>query len=182
MPRHLLVPAVLSLISACAGKAEETGAVVCEPGAVSAGTIEATVNGEAWLGTGLQWTPQAAGLQLTSAIGAGDEASPWRLTLVTAAGRFAVEGVAVNGQTPDESLPMDVTLDPEGAEGFALLYPAEGSSFATNAEGGSGRATLHAVDNDDLLGCVELTAAGADGTIELVGGRFRATRLDVQRR
>lgn len=184
MSRRLHPLALLLMTSACAGKADDTGgggAFVCEPGDVGAGTIEAVVDGEPWLGTGVEWTPQAAGLQLTSSIGTGEDASPWRLTLVTAAGRYAVEGVTVDGQTTDESLPLDVALDAAGAEGFAVLYPAAGSTFATNADGGSGRATVQAVEGDDLLGCVSFSAAGADGTVELSAGRFRATRLDIQR-
>lgn len=165
-PLAWMLPLVLM---ACAGKADDSGSLLCEPGAVFPGTIEATVDGTPWVGVDLEWTPAGEGFQLTTAIGVGADASPWRMTLVTYTGLDATDG---------GRFPVEVPLDTTGTEGWALLYPTEGSSFSTK-DGEGGVVIFDAIDGDDLLGCVQFDAASADATIALSGGRFRAVpRID----
>ena len=165
MLRRAHLPLVLAL-AACTDKGADSAGDSCDPGDVADGLIEAEVDGAAWTGAELQWSGTGAGLQLTSALGAGDTASDWRITLVANDSLDAIEA---------GDLPLTLPMDAAGEQAWALLYPAAGDSFSSKA-GAGGAVTFAALDGDALRGCVAFDAAGSGGEASLSGGRFSAVR------
>ncbi len=165
MLRRAHLPLFVAL-AACKDKGADSGAESCDPGSIADGSIEAEIDGAAWSGAELQWSATGPGLQLTSALGAGDAASDWRITLVANEGLDAIEA---------GDLPLTLEMDAAGARAWALLYPAAGDSFSSK-EGAGGAVTFAALEGEALRGCVAFEAAGSGGALSLSGGRFSALR------
>ncbi len=169
MPRPLpllLALPLLLVLAACAGNG--AGAGTCDVGTLDPGTIEATVDGEAWTGGATTWLLAGSSLQVNS-----ESAGGWWLSAVA---QETTAGAALGDAVSAGSWPADVDLPPDGGTGgWVTFYPDSGDSYSTKqADGGS--LTLAGEDGTDLLGCFSFTAAnGAGDEVTVESGVFRAT-------
>lgn len=133
--------------------------------AVDAGTAQATIDGEAWTGSGATWAWAGDSLQLNL-----DRTGDWSMSVVL---QTTTGGATLLDAVDAGTFPIEVSLK-SGEGGFATVYPAEGASFTTNdADGGA--LTVAAVDGDALSACFDFAAAGDDGEVTVADAALLAT-------
>jgi hypothetical protein len=74
------------------------------------------------------------------------------------------------GRRGRRGYPIEVKLSDAGG-GFALAYPASGSTYTSDAGGGS---LVFTEIGAEAVGCVSFEASDGSETVTLSGGAFRA--------
>lgn len=129
------------------------------PSDVVAGTGVAELDGNTWNATDVAWNEAGDGLQITTGI--SDE---WRITLVIQGDGLDADGLG--------------RIDLDGSGGWALVYPADGSSYSSQNGGG----TLDLVTREDTVQvCFDVEASGDDGTVVVDEAYFHASVLELGR-
>lgn len=137
----------------------------CDPSALSAGDIEATINEDIWNGAGASWLPAGDGIQIVSELSEG-----WRITLVANNN----ESSFPVGEALD-ALPLTVSL--AGSDGFALVYPESGGSLTSRDHPEGGTLTLVDIDEGEVLSaCFSFTASGDGRVLRFKDGLLRASK------
>jgi len=126
---------LFTLLAGC----DADSASQCSPSA-DAGTLSATLDGEAWLGEGLTWLWTGDSVQLTTS---GTDR-------ITAVAHRDADGLSVAERI--DSLPVTVSLDDDA--GWALLY--EGSESARSVTGSI--TITEYTDDEALSGCLSFEA------------------------
>jgi hypothetical protein len=147
---------VLTFLTACAPSASATCAVEQD-----AGTATATVDGEAWTGTGVTWLV-SSGLQLNTV-----RSGAWSMVLRAAT---TSDGDAVADAIDAGTFPIVVAL---ADDNFATLYPESGDSYASQDH--SGELVIAEVVDDELRACFSFTATSeADESVTVEAGTLDA--------
>ena len=123
--------------------------------------VDAVVDGAAWQSSG-QWFAAGDSLQIVTDLNDG-----WRLSMVA---QQTDDGQDIMDALYAGAFPLQVALTVGTEGGWALLYPDEGDSWATQ-EGGDGLLTLAAMD-DHLQGCFSFQAQRDDEWITVDDGRL----------
>ncbi len=144
-------------LGACGG-----GRSACGAEELPAGSAEAEVAGEPWSADAVSWAWAGSSLQVNAEASGG-----WLLSLVA---QWDRDGVDLEAAAAGD-FPVEVDL---ADGGFAVMYPSEGGSYASN-KGEGGSLSIAAIDRE-VLGCFSFEAASAEGeTLEVRGGAFRAS-------
>ena len=153
-----MVWSVLLMLLGCDSSSSERD--LCDfPSDVEVGTGVAELNGDEWNATGVAWNEAGTGLQVTTGIQDG-----WRMTLVIQADGLDDDGLG--------------RIDLDGNDGWALVYPADGSSYSSQDGGG----TLDLVLREDTVQiCFDIEASGDDGTVVVDEAYFHAAALELGR-
>jgi hypothetical protein len=147
-PQCTMSTLLISLLIGCTN----TPAAQCASGADDS-TLEATIDGEDWLGEGLTWLWSGDSVQLTTT---GTDR-------ITAVGHRDADGASISALT--DSLPITVSLDDDA--GWAVLY--EGNESARSV---SGELILtEYTEGDTLAGCIVFDT---DSGTSIEDGVFRA--------
>ena len=118
-----------------------------------ASTLQATIDGEDWLGEGLTWLWSGDSVQLTT-IGTDR---------ITAVGHRDADGTSISALI--DSLPITVSLDDD--TGWAVLYQGNKSARSVSGE----LVITEYIEDDTLAGCIVFDTEG--GT-SIEDGVFRA--------
>ncbi len=139
---------------------------VCGANDLESGGIQAQIDGEEWEGGGTSWMWSGDGLHINSTRTNG-----W---MFTARLMTTVDGKSVREAAEAGSLPMEISLDTAGLEGWMAAYPEEGGSFITkNDQGGS--VLISELDDSVVAACFDFTAEAGDGTnMEVTSGTMLA--------
>jgi hypothetical protein len=139
---------LLSLLTGCANNP----AAQCNSDA-DAGTLQATIDGEDWLGEGLTWLWSGDSVQLTT-VGTDR---------ITAVGHRDAEGTSISALT--DALPISVSLDDDN--GWAVLYQGNESARSVSGE----LVITEYTEGDILAGCMVFET---DSGTSIEDGVFRA--------
>jgi hypothetical protein len=151
----------LSIALAACGDKGDSGAIACEPGAAEAGHLVGELDGAAYDAPEATWTWSGENLQINTATHEG-----WHMTVV---GK-ETDGGSVKAAADAGDYPIEVKLSDAGG-GFALAYPASGSTYTSDAGGGS---LVFTEIGAEAVGCVSFEASDGSETVTLSGGAFRA--------
>ncbi len=142
----------IALLAACGGPSD------CDPTGMTAGGIEASIDGDDWTGSGAQWSWAGDGVQITTADSDG-----WRFTIAAS--------TAADGRSLTEALGDGVDVDVAmGGGNFIAIYPSgESISYAAREEG-DGALTLHRLGTQLGL-CFDAQASASSGdAVDISGG------------
>ena len=137
----------------------------CPEVSVSSSSIEATVDGHAWVDASVTWVWAGSTLQLNST-----EADGFNMSFAL---RETTDGTAIDDAIESGIGPYVVDLGPDGG-GFALLYAGSGS-YASEEPEGSGTMIIAEVTDTEVAACFTYRAASAAGeTLDVESGQLRA--------
>jgi len=130
------------------------------------GAAEALVDGSDWMSEGATFMWAGSSLQINIPGNAG-----WMFTLT---GRKTQTGMAVLDAADVQDFPILVDLTGQG--GFAVAYPAEGSSSYSTTQNGSGSLEITEADSG-LRACFSFVGVNDAGqALEVDGGQVFAAQ------
>lgn len=139
---------------------------VCGADGLETGGIQATIDGEDWQGAGTSWMWSGDGLHINSTRTDG-----W---MFTARLMSTVNGKTIREAAESGSMPLEVSLDSAGLEGWMALYPEEGGSFITKNDQG-GTVLISELDDSVVVACFDFMAEAGNGTtMEITSGSMLA--------
>lgn len=148
----------------------------CDPGCDAAdhldpGELVAVVDGVDWAAASAGWQVTATGLQVSTTQVAG-----WRINMV---GQTAGNGDDVVSRFEAEDMPLYIPLGSSLDGGWGLLYPDDGSTYATEAADG-GFLRLSRARDAELYGCFRFEASDGRDVVDVREGSFRLAEFDTQ--
>lgn len=154
-----LLPLLLAcgpLLLACGASGD------CDATDLPEGSVQATIDGQAWTGSGAQWSWAGDSAQVSTA-----ESDGWRFTIVAATD---TSGTVLN-QVLEEGVEISVEM---GQGSFLAAYPTGvAGSYAAN-EAGDGSMVVERLA-DSLAICFDASGTASDGSgVEIADGRLLA--------
>ena len=159
----ILLPLLASL-QACSDECQA-------PDDLAAGSLEATIDGQAWSTTAASWSATGSSLNVNV-----DRTEGYTISMVV---QSAIDTRNVLDLIDQDDFPIEITLGEGEDGGWAVVYVEGQSTSYSTTEGAGGSMTIAERSGDQLMGCVAFAANTNDGdAFVLADGFFNLTPFE----
>ncbi len=139
----------------------------CQPPSdLLSGSIEATIDGQAWSTAAATWSETGSSLNVNV-----DRTDGYTISMVV---QSAIDSRNVLDLLDQDDLPIEITLGEGEDGGWAVVYVEGQSTSYSTTVGAGGSMSIVEQEGDQLAGCVSFGASTNDGDeLQLTDGFFR---------